>query len=43
MPAGIRDSHRELHLRTRDGLARVRVRRIAERSADIELLEIDPA
>jgi len=43
IPAGIRDSHRELHLRTRDGVARVRVRRIAERSADIELLEIDPA
>jgi hypothetical protein len=43
VPAGVRTSHRDLHLRTREGLARVRLRRVAERSADIELLEIDPA
>jgi hypothetical protein len=43
VPEGIRASQRELHLRTREGVARVRVRRVAERTGDIELLEVDPA
>ncbi|MCU0804039.1 MAG: hypothetical protein MUF79_02990 [Burkholderiales bacterium] len=43
VPEGVRASRRELHLRTREGVARIRVRRVAERTGDIELLEVDPA
>lgn len=43
VPEGVRASRREVHLRTREGVARVRVRRVAERTGDIELLEVDSA
>jgi len=43
VPEGIRSSQRSLLIRTREGVGRMRVRRVAERTGNLEFLEADSA